>query len=397
MTAVQKLELKLSETRQKLNELLAIEERDEAQAKELESLTAKMRTLEPELRAALVLDAKVEPKVETTVEAPEHRELRELIGKASIGEIVSGALRNKPPADGASRELQEHYGLAGNEIPLELLRAPVETRALTAAPTDVGAQQDPIVQPVFAEGDAAFLGARETMLAAGDAVFPVLSTRPTVHGPFKLSEVAAETEGTFTADVLEPNRIQAAFSYRRSDAVRFAGMDDALRNALSAGLREGLDKELVDQIVTDVERTDAGAADTFATYRSRFVYAQVDGRYAASEADIRLLVGSATLQDAAILYRGNNADDSAVDSLRRISGGLRVSPNIESVAAHKQDVLVRKGLRDDVHIGLWPGVEIIADQVTKSTKGEVILTAVLLAAWKVTRAAGFARIQSQHQ
>ena len=137
--------------------------------------------------------------------------------------------------------------------------------------------------------------------------------------------------------------------------MRFAGMDQSLRLALSSGLREGLDKELVDQIVVDVARTSAGAVDTFASYRSRFVYALVDGRFANTEPDIRLLVGSATLADAAVLYRGNNADDSAVDSLRRITGGLRVSPNIAAVSGNKQDVIVRKGLRDDVHIGMWPG------------------------------------------
>ena len=268
---------------------------------------------------------------------------------------------------------------------------------MTVAPSDTGAQQADIAQPVFSDGDAEFLGARETMLQSGDAVFPVLSTRPTIRGPFKASENAADTTGTFSADVLEPNRISAAFSYRRTDAVRFAGMDQSLRMALSSGLREGLDKELVDQIVSDVSQTAASAADTFASYRSRYVYALIDGRYANTEADIRLLMGSATLADAAVLYRGNNADDSAVDSLRRITGGLRVSPNIAAVSSHKQDVLVRRGMRDDVHIGMWPGVEILDDQITKAATGEVVLTAVLLAAWKVTRAAGFARIESQHQ
>ena len=260
----------------------------------------------------------------------------------------------------------------------------------------MGAQQEPIVQPVFSGGDGEFLGVRETMLAAGDAIFPVLSTRPTIHGPYKDSTSAGNTTGTFTADALEPSRIQAAFLYRRSDGVRFAGMDAALRAALASGLQEALDKELIDQIVSDVGRTDAAAADTFASYRSRFVYAQVDGRFANSEADIRLLMGAPTLQDAAVLYRGNTADDSAVDSLRRVSGGLRVSPHIAAVSGNKQDVVIRKGARDDAHVGLWPGIAIIDDQVTAAAKGEITLTAVLLAAWKVTRPAGFARVQSQH-
>ena len=290
MTPKQKIELKMSEARSKLNALLdvAIEERTDDQKSEIVSLSESLQTLEPELRAALLAEPE-KPEVTTDVK-PEDHELRALIGTASIGEIVSGALRGKP-AVGASKELQDHLGLASNEVPLELLRVPVEARAVTTAPGDVGAQQSEIVQPVFADGDSAFLGARETMLQSGDAVFPVLSTRPTIRGPFKASESAGDTTGTFTADVLEPSRIQAAFSYRRTDAVRFAGMDQALRMALSSGLREGLDKELVDQIVVDVARTSAGAVDTFASYRSRFVYALIDGRFANTEADIRLLVG----------------------------------------------------------------------------------------------------------
>ena len=394
MTLTQKLTIQLSTGRQKLNELLAVEERSAEQNVELETLTAEVQRTEPELRAAIASEGDV--VVETTVQKPEDRELRELVGKASIGSIVSHVLRNKGTS-GAERELQDHFELATNEIPVELLRAPMETRAVTVAPSDVGSQQNEIVLPVFSSGDASFLGVRETMLQAGDAVFPVLSTRPTVHGPFKDSSVAANTTGTFTADVLEPSRIQATFLYRRTDAVRFSGMDDALRSALASGLQEALDKELVDQIVADVSQTSATAADTFASYRSRFVYAQIDGSFATSEADIRLLVGSATLQDAAVLYRSNNADDSAVDSLRRVSGGLRVSPNVAAVASHKQDVIVRRGLRDDAHVGIWPGVAVIDDQVTAASKGEINLTAVLLAAWKVTRSAGFARVQSQHQ
>ena len=393
MTNSQKLTIKLSSARQKLNELLTVEERTDEQTAELETLTAEVQKCEPELRAAIASEGE-ETTVETTLK-PEDRELREILGKASVGSIVSHALRNKATS-GAERELQDHFELSTNEIPLELLRTPLESRAVTVAPSAVGSQQQPIVQPVFAEGDIAFLGARETMLAAGDAVFPVLSTRPTVHGPYKDSTSAGNTTGTFTADVLEPSRIQSAWLHRRTDAVRFPGMDDSLRMSLKGGLQEGLGKELVDQIVSDVARTDASAADTFASYRSRFVYAQIDGRYATSEADIRLLVGSATLQDAAVLYRSNNADDSAVDSLRRVSGGLRVSPHIAAASGNKQDVIVRRGLRDDIHIGLWPGVAIIDDQVTAAAKGEITLTAVLLAAWKVTRAAGFARVQSQH-
>ena len=79
-----------------------------------------------------------------------------------------------------------------------------------------------------------------------------------------------------------------------------------------------------------------------------------------------------------------------------ISGGLRVSAHVAGVAGSKQDVIVRRGAREDAAVGLWAGVEIIDDPYTGSGKGERELTAVLLAAFKVTRPAGFARIQVQH-
>ena len=170
MTLTQKLTIQLNTGRQKLNELLAVEERSAEQNVELETLTAEVQKCEPELRAAIASEG--EEAIETTVQKPEDRELRSLVGKASIGSIVSHTLRNKATS-GAERELQDHFDVATNEIPLELLRAPAEQRAITVAPSDVGAQQSEIVQPVFSTGDAAFLGVRETMLQAGDAVFPV--------------------------------------------------------------------------------------------------------------------------------------------------------------------------------------------------------------------------------
>ena len=37
--------------------------------------------------------------------------------------------------------------------------------------------------PIFADGDAAFLNVDQVTVPNGDAVFPVLTNRPTVGGP----------------------------------------------------------------------------------------------------------------------------------------------------------------------------------------------------------------------
>ena len=277
----------------------------------------------------------------------------------------------------------------------DLFRAP-ETRAVTPVPADTAAGQQPIVPAVFAEGDGAFLQVPQRTVEYGSAVFPVLTTRPTVGGPHVDSSDVAETTGSFSADALPPSRLQASYIFRRSDAALFPMMDEALRQALGMGLSESLDTKLIAQIVTNVARTNAAAINTFAFYRSALVYGRIDGRYATSETDLRLLVGAKTLEHLSTVYRANNADDSGVDSLRRISGGLRVSAHVAAVANSKQDVIVRRGAREDAVVGMWQGVEIIDDPYTGSGKGERELTAVLLAAFKVTRTDGWSRQQVQH-
>ena len=176
------------------------------------------------------------------------------------------------------------------------------------------------------------------------------------------------------------------FSYRRTDCrCRFSRTQWINQASSTARARADCEKvwttELIDQIVVDVTRTDASAADTFASYRSRFVYALIDGRFANTEADIRLLVGSATLADAAVLYRSNNADDSAVDSLRRITGGLRVSGRIAAPSSNIQQCIVRRTnpANDSVaSMPVWGGLELIRDPYSDANKGEVTITGIIL-------------------
>lgn len=388
MTGLQKAQLKETERRRELGKLLDSEERSENFQDLLQAAKKAVEDAQAEVLAAGMTEPEVEEHRSLTSEGAE---LRGMISDANVGEIFAAAFE-KRHTSGVEAELQAHYGLAPHSVPLALL----ETRAITPAPTNTGASQAAIVQPIFHEGDAAYLSVATPTVGAGDAVYPVLTTRPTVHGPFTALETAANTTGAFTADMLVPSRLQSAFFYRRSDAARFAGMGEALRLALSSGLSEALDKEIIDRIVTDVTRTDASAADTFASYRSRFVYDVIEGRFASTEGDLRMLVGTDTLADMAVLYRGNNADDSVLDSLRRITSGVRVSPHIAATASTKQDVLIRRGSRMDAVAPIWEGITLIPDEVTKAETGEIVVTAVMLAAFKIIRTGGFQRIQAQH-
>ena len=302
-------------------------------------------------------------------------------------------------SDGADAELQKHHGLAANQIPLDLLRAPVEHRAVTPSLTNVGTQEQPVEMPVFAAGVGAFLSIDRPTVAMGDAVYPVLTTRPTVGGPYADSSDVPETTGGFDADLIGPERVQASFIHRRVDAARFAGLDSSLRLALNSGLEEKLDFEAIagDEGLlhgSNLANNTSNATAAFADYLSRFAYARVDGRQAAQTTDVRAIVGVETYAHMGVSYRSDNADFTVLDSLAKKTGGVRVSPHVPAASANKQNAVVRLGSRRDMVQPVWAGVTIIVDEVTLSGKGEIEITAVLLMNTKILRVAGFHKQQS---
>ena len=380
-----------SEIRSRLSAIQAAQETPELLA-ERTALQGRFRTVETEFRTALD-ELQVEQTAGATPDA-EARALRSLTGRASMGAIFESVVEQRQLDHGPTKELQDHFKVGPHAVPLEMLRE--EHRAVTPSPSNVGVDEQPVVEPVFAQGDANFLGVTQVTIPSGDAVFPVLTTRPVVGGPHTDSTSVSETTGAFTAAALPPGRLQASFFYLRSDAARFAGMSESLRSALSMGLSESLDKEVIDQIVTDVGRTNRGSISDWAHYKS-LVTGQVDGRFAASESDVRAVMGSPTFVHANTIYRSSETAESGVDAIRGMSGGLRVSAHIPAVSGNKQDVIVRRGMRRDAVVGLWAsGVTLILDEVTGSKKGEITVTAVQLAAFKVIRTGAFARLQTQH-
>ena len=88
------------------------------------------KQLEIEARAAILAEG--ETTVTKTVTDGEGDELRSLIGRANIGAIFEATLEHRATS-GAEAEIQTHFKVAANVIPLALL----ETRAVTPAPGQV--------------------------------------------------------------------------------------------------------------------------------------------------------------------------------------------------------------------------------------------------------------------
>ena len=398
---LKELEVRASDLRVEINKLATD---DAADLDKLRELRSEYEGVETRIAALKTIEgaapAEGEAKIETR-DDPEGRELKALVGRANMGRIFDAALSHRS-LDGAEQELQKHYGLESNQIPLAMLRDDLEVRTagVTPAPGDVGQTQRPIIPAVFPQAAASFLGISQDTVPVGEAVYTVLSTSASPGTPAEGAD-QAHSAGAFSAMVLAPARIQASLFYSREDRARFMGMAPALRRNLSDALADKLDDEVLTGTKglftgTNLANNNAAAADTFATYRERLVYDSIDGKYASQESDLRILVGADTLGDMAELYRGNSADDSVLDSIRRITSGVRVSAHVPAAASNKQNAIVRRGSRMDFACGIWEGITLITDEVTQAKAGEIVLTGVMLYACSVLRKDGFRKVQAQH-
>ena len=403
MTNVQKLTIRASEIRARLSEIAEIPEMTDEHRGELTTLRTEYRDTEGKLQAAITAEGDAQPVPLGQGRSAEDRAYGDLCGRANVGAIFQ-ALTERRSTEGAEAEIQKHHKLAPNQVPLDLLRAPVleEHRAITAAPTNTATMQESPIQPVFATGDLAYLAVDQPSVPVGDAVFPVLTSRPMVRGPFTGSDVATETDGTYAASLLAPERVQASFSYLRTDAARFSMLGESLREALNSGLTEKVDAEGIGGANglltgTNLANHASGGTTAFAQYVSRFGYGRVDGRFAPRASDLKVLIGSPIYAHMGTVYKSTETDISAVDRLMFVIGmdNVRVSAHVPGVVNKKQNGVIRLGSRRDMVMSDVGGRVADLRRDHGPDQGEINITAVLLFTTKILREGGFYKQESQ--
>ena len=388
MKQSQTLAIRASEARARLNELAGVETLDDAQRTELDTLTGEYRDVEARYRAALTAESGELETRESPAADPETREARELLGKAQVGRWVTAALRGRS-VDGVEAEAGAAYDCPGL-IPLELLTAGgVEHRAITPAPSsDTAVNVAPIMPAVFDRSAAAWLGIEMPTVPAGTASYPVITTSVTAGARAK-SATAPETAGVITPLTLTPRRITGAFRIAREDEAVLPDLEPALRDNLSSVVSDTVDAQVVagdnqapnlNGVNTQLTAATAPAAgvETFDRYAAAAA-SHVDGLYAVSMADIRLLVGAATYRHAAATFRGTDGEQAAQTYLASHTGGLRASRRIPDPSSHVQVAIVRRSSPGRAAIApIWAGIEIVRDPFTAAGAGETILTTLLL-------------------
>lgn len=380
----------MSEWTKEINTLAAVEEPTESQITSLRELREKSIKGHDEYQAALDAEGDTEHR-DVNVSA-EERERRELRGKARLSSYMRAAINGKI-LDGAEAECSAAYECPG-AVPLEVFHAEErerEERAETPAPSTADQTLASIVPAIFQRSAASWLGIDMPSVGVGDAGYPVLSTNVT-GGPKAAGAAAAETPGAFTVTTAQPRRITGSFRFRREDAARLSGMEEALRQNLSAVLSNEVDNQALNgsgvgdgtingllNILTDPSSPGSGV-ETYDRFAAAFL-SHIDGVFAVDRAGVRMLMGAATYRLAGTLYRASTGDVSALDHLSLRYGGVRLSNRIAAPASHIQQAIVRRSnpAGDRVAVmPVWQGLELIRDNITDAAKGEIAVTGLML-------------------
>ena len=388
MTDRQKLEIRASEIRSRLNEIIGIEGNLPAEIRtESDTLRTELTDVETRYRAALA--AETEETRETVVtEGREECERESLRRRASLGRYLAAAVEQRG-VDGVEAEYAAACACAG-KVPLGLfdpdVPAAAEARAVTPG-VDAVAVTQPTVPYVFQQSASAALGLAFPSVATGVQHIPVIATAPPASTVAK-GAAAPATAASVRLDTRSPKRISGQFEIRAEDVAVFPTMEADLRMALSESLSNTLDDQVIagdgnapnlsGLLAQATDVTAHTAVENFATGIKRFADL-IDGRYAYGFADIRAAIGSETFSLYASVFRSAGGDVSLFDYLSSRLGSLRVSDRLPDAASDAQKGIVTlTASRQLMTVPTWDSLDIIVDPYSQAGKGIRVVTATAL-------------------
>ncbi len=409
MTKKQKLLLEQSEKREKINALLEKDELTDEERGELDSLTKRMQQIEPELRAAIVVEGEDEERARGLFDDGEDAEIRALRGRVRLGEYMTAAIEQRAAA-GAEAELNAALSLPANRFPLSLM-AP-EVRATTDA--DAATSQQTWVDRLFSETAAMRLGITFESVAPGIAAFPVTTAGASAAQRGR-REAAADTVWTVSVTELKPSRNAVRAIFSEEDAARLPAVEDALRRDLNMALAEGVDRAIflgdagasedtaditglatlnastgvVEKELTQAEK--ATATDPLEVFMSL-----IDGKHAVSPGDLRIVmaVGANAYWRSRLAVTEDATSQAAfmIDNMLTWTtrGDLADATTAGAWAAF---VGRSRGIAGAGVAAIWDSGAFIRDPYSGAAKGEVALTLSYFWNLGFPRASNFARVK----
>ena len=404
MTNKQKIQMKQSEVRERINALLSQEERSEQEVTELRELTTKAQALETEYRAALVSEGDEESRAKGEFRDQgdgESAEIRSLFNKVTLGDYLAPASSGVGLA-GQAKELNEALKVptvgasGGVALPFDVL----EIRAFMDTTSNDGSEtQRPILQRLFGPGVLDALGVRLDSVPVGRTEWPLFATGVTPAQTKEATAVGGATKATFSFVTLKPKKMTGNYEYTHEMAASVGGIEQALRRDLGDAIRSKMsdivlngtapddtNPHRIEGFLSELTATDLAAAIlTFADYGG--LHSQgVDGIHASGETEVDSVIGVSTYKHAAAVYQAGSGE-SGSEVLKRRSGMCVSTSYMPDVASKKQKCVLHSAgsngggsMRGDSVGAVWPSIEVIRDPYSKASQG-VVLTWVML--WDV--------------
>ena len=404
MRESQRITVRQSELRAKINAFP-----EDGNATELDAMTAEYQGLESRFRAAVIMEAG-DDAAQPAADSPENRERAVLLGRVSLADYIEEVNEGRA-ATGAAKELrQAAFGedLAGY-APLDVftMRAAEErVDAVTNIATAIQDNQQSIAGRVFNQGAMAFLGIMTPTVPVGSTTYPRLSGGTTAD----VRSEGVELDGTAAALTnveINPVRLTSSYTYSTETLARIRGFEEALRVDIQGVLNEKRDflaingqaavsnvSPKVDGIINGLaDPTDPSDEAVWTDYLAAFD-AGVDGKYAMSAEQVRLLVNSNVYQHAnsqgiGTAAAGGLLRDRLPMARFRVSAAMpATASDIATAIAYSAGTPARSFVSPT-----WVGVQLVVDPYTLAKKGQRILTAIMMAGFDLVDTNPYRRLE----
>ena len=420
MTPRQKIDVRLSEVRTRLNEIAGLEGEafnDEIH-NELEQLKVEFSGLESRQQAAILGEGEAEARAAGAF-GPldgEAGERGRLLRETTVADYLrpaaaGGAIQGRAAELNASLEVPMIGTSGGVAIPWAMLEARAFT---TTAQNDGPEMQRPILQRLFGPGVLDALGVRLDSVPAGRAEWPLIGGGVSPAQAKEGTAAADAVAATFTFGSLRPKRLTGKYEFSHEEAAAVAEIEQALRRDISDSVQAAMslqvvngaaptltNPQLVEGLLTKLTGTDLSSTEATAANYGGLHAAGVDGIHASMETEVMSVIGDETYQHAAKVYIAGSGE-SGSELLRRRSAGCMASTYIPDAAGMKQPAILHSAgpngggiMRGDSVAAVWPTLEIIRDIYSQASVGVTLTWVTLWDAYTALRAAAYKQIDIQ--
>ena len=427
MTTAQRLAIRLSEIRSKLNDLSGVGDLSEEQRNEIDSLSTEYQAKEAQHRAALTVEADEQRQAagEFGNGDGEPAEVRALLGRVNLADYLTPA-KAGIGLTGPAAELNAAYKVptvgasGGIAIPWRMLECPEhraapvqrgEQRAFTTtAALDGGTAQRPILQRLFGMDILGALGVRIDTVPAGMTEWPLLTggVAPDMKAE---GTAAAAVAASFTTETLKPKPLTGRYEFAHEQAAQVADIEQALRRDLADAVKAKMSDLILngnestsahepDGFLTKIAAPTAPAATTaYADYAGSHATA-VDGIHASMESEVSSVIGVASYTHAASVYQAGSGEPGS-EALMKLGRSCMASSFIPAAAGANMNqngnIYHAAGpnggsMRGDSIAAMWPTLEVLRDIYSQASQGVVLTWVTLWDAETAFRSAAYKRV-----